>query len=143
MTVRAHDIERREVRWNKLIAVLIWAVGVGTTLLVVREVGLGGVTGLVVALLAQLVLTRLESPAWRGERNVVAYAAVALDTMINIGGAWTLVKTLHRTPPVLAIGEMFGASAGPVTGMFAFGACCVLGLLLAAAPESIWNDEEA
>jgi hypothetical protein len=140
MTVRSHELTQEPIRWNKLIAVVIWVLGVGTTYVVVADLGLGGVLGIAVALLVQLVLTRLESPAWRGERNMVAYAAVALDTLVNIGGTWTVVKELHTVTPVRAISEMFGAGVGPVTGVIAFAVCSVLGLLLAAAPETIWND---
>lgn len=65
------------------------------------------------------------------------WAAQLIDSGINVGGVWLLVKFFHQLPPVVAVAEMFGTTPAPVTGWTALAWCCILGSFVAGAPELI------
>jgi hypothetical protein len=78
----------------------------------------------------------IEMPALRPITKI-EWTAQAIDTLINIGGVWLIIKVAHTLPPVVAIAEMFGTAPQPLTGWAALGWCAMLGAFVAGAPELI------
>lgn len=125
---------------NKIVAVLIWIGAVYTTGLCLQTLNpnLAGSELWLWAAAVQAVLTVLESPFWSGQRKDVNGVAVLIDTGINAGGLWPLLRNLDQTPTWGMITDMTGYAAY-VSPYIAFVLALGLGFILAKAPESAWK----
>jgi hypothetical protein len=135
--------------WKKAAAIVVWALGLFCTQATISTAIGQPLLSWCLALALQAALTFAESPIWRRETydgeprpyGLVNIACVLFDTGLNIGGVWPFVAVLHTWPPVVAVGEMFGADhVAPLRGPAALAVCAVLAFAIAGVPEKLWAD---
>lgn len=136
-TQRAAD----EFPFNKLIALVVWLLGVGTTYMAINVL-LGPDTpwyiSVLTATVVQLVLTAVEYRFFQGERNEVGVIALCFDVAFNAGGLYDPMTRIGATPVGKALSDAFGVepTVGKISALIL---AVVLGYLLARAPEYIWE----
>lgn len=135
--------------WKKATAIVVWALGLFCTQATIGMAVASPLLAWGLAGVLQAALTFAESPIWRRETydgeprpyGLINIACVLGDTALNIGGVWPFVAVLHTWPPVVAVGEMFGAeSVAPLRGGAALAVCAILGFAMAGVPEKLWAD---
>lgn len=131
---------RRAIPTNRIAAVLIWIVGVGTTYACISTL-LPGVVWYVplgVSAITQLVLTLVESPALNLRPDLPSVIALVMDVLLNVGGLFFPLMRLGETGVGKAIATAFNVPP-QMTGITTFILAALLGFVLSAAPEKIWN----
>lgn len=125
---------------NQFVAVLIWALGVATTYQVVAVLWESTWYGLLmVAFVAQALLTWLEGPTLRGRPNPISLVFLLVDTLINAGGVYLLLNDrLAKLPTAQMAADVVG-SAPEFSPVAVAGVSLVIGLILAATPEAVWR----
>ena len=94
---------------------------------------------------AQLFLTLAQRAIWRGHPSFVSFVALAIDVALNAGGIFPYAQQIGQTPTAQMIITVAGANAKtaqqitPITAMIV---AIALGLLIAAAPEELWNRKD-
>lgn len=148
MTVKSMDLAdgapvkgRSPLTINRVLAVVAWLVGAATTYL-----GIQGMSGapwtiaLAFATVTQLLLTWAERAMWRGKPSGVAALALLMDVALNAGGVYPYVRRAGDTPVGLMLSDVFGGSqVGPWPAIIV---ACVVGFLIAAAPEELWSRKD-
>lgn len=125
---------------NRIAAVVAWLVGLAATYL-----GLAAVLTnapwwlpLVVALVAQGMLTWSERAIWQGRPSLVGALALIMDMLLNAGGVFPYALMLGATPTVQMFATVLGvpSQVGPVGAIIV---SLILGFAIAAAPEEFWT----
>jgi hypothetical protein len=128
----------RRLPVNEVAAVIIWLAGAATTYAgiaaMLPDVPLW--LGVVVAVVAQLILTVVERPALHGRASAAAVGALVLDVALNVGGLFPALRNVGETPTARAIVEAFGLQPG-VSPLAALLLSVVIGYIIAATPESL------
>ena len=124
---------------NKATAIIIWLVGAWLTAQAISQLGVPDPMHLVFGLAIQWVLTKAESPLWRGKGYPkMAVGATLVDTAINSAGAWPYVKNIGQTDFWAMIREIGDTQTEPTKATIvaiSFG----VGVFTAAAAEYFWN----
>lgn len=148
MTIKSEPLTtaRRQLpplNGNRIAAVIVWLVGVGSTYLGIKVFTAGAPWWLPAsaALIAQLVLTFGERGVWRGRPSFAGLGALAIDVALNAGGIFPYMFRLGETPPAQMVITVFGGGrqVAPLSAMIA---AIVLGFLIAALPEDLWMRRE-
>lgn len=129
-----------EMNSNRYTAVIIWLVGAYLTRAFVMQIGASEDVATPIAFLVQWLLTKAESPLWRGHGYPrMAVIATLIDGGINTGGTWVYTKNIGATD----FWKMIQFAANDPTLVPSVGtqiACAIgAGLLTAAAAEYYWN----
>lgn len=133
---------------NSTAAIIIWLLGALATRTFLMELGIsaeGSLAALTLtALVFQSVLTLLEGPIWHKAlrvhrmRLILGTAALLIDTALNTGGCWFLLKNLGNTTFWQAIATATGTTTGPASLTI-----LLLSILIAfgisAGPEALWD----
>lgn len=139
---------RGRFSYNRLAGAVAWLIGAYLTYLFLRTfagdpLGLGG--AIVVAIVAQALLTMAERPLWRwllrrrGGRFVLASLAVTLiDGALNAAGLYPYIGKLSGTNVVTMFSDALSIdpTIGKPTTLLLAG---VLGLIVAALAEFYWE----
>lgn len=130
----------RGLSTNKITAVLIWLFGAWLTAQALGQLGAPDPFNTVAGLLIQWVLTKAESPLWRGRGYPpLALAATVVDAAVNSAGAWPYVTHLGATDFWTMIRDILHEpQAQPNTFTFVAVAVCI-GLFVAGSAEYFWN----
>jgi hypothetical protein len=124
---------------NRATAIIIWLVGAWLTSQALAQLGIPEPLHFVFGFAFQWVLTKAESPLWRGKGYPkMAIGATIVDTAINSAGAWPYVKNLRQTDFWTMIKEIGDTTAEPTMSTIvavSFG----VGAFTAAAAEYFWN----
>lgn len=128
---------------NRIVAVATWLVGALTTHLGLSALvpGLPWYYSAGFALVTQATLTLAERAMWRGRPTIVGAGALLIDVACNTGGIYPYARRLGETPAAVAIADVLHVARdiGPLGAIIAAG---VLGFLIAAAPEDLWNRKD-
>lgn len=140
---RSHPRPQQGVGFNKLIAVLLWALACVTTYQLIRSIrpDITGWVLIAVAVGAQVVFTWMERPVLIGKPNRISAIVILFDTLINAGGVYPMALRAPETPPAQMIIHAFNLAPtmSPVGGALL---ALVFGFLLAASPEAVWHWKE-
>lgn len=140
MTTIASSAPRGKVSANKLAGFVIWAIGCWMTYAFLDQVtDWGGATSLFAAVAGQFLLTKGQSPVWRGDFSVIPVAFLAADAVINFGGCMAVLANIDQAGSVKALAATFVAYEGtwpmPVKGVLAL----FVASIVAGTPEYFWN----
>ena len=139
--------------YAKIAAALIWILGSYLTYLSMARMVTSLYVALGLAILAQVILTKLEAPIWsrwmvddQGEwvkraMHPSSPLALMVDALFNLPGAWLVVHVLHTWLPITTIGEITGWHMQPLVGWPGLGVTCVLAIVPCALPEVLWRWE--
>lgn len=131
---------RRAIPVNRIAAVLIWCLGVGTTYACI-SILLSGIiwyVALATAAAVQAVLTLVESPAINLRPDLPSVIALVFDILLNVGGLFFPLMRLGETGIGQAIATAFNVPAA-MGGLTTFVLAALIGFVLSAAPEKIWS----
>lgn len=125
---------------NRYTSVIIWLIGAYLTRAFILQIGVADAVATPIAFLVQWLLTRAESPLWRGHGYPrMAMIATAVDGAINTGGTWVYTKNIGNTD----FWKMIQFAADDPTLVPSIGTqiavAVAVGLLTAAAAEYFWN----
>jgi hypothetical protein len=134
------EAEEPRVTRRRIAAVVAGAGGWVTTWLCVEAIGLKGVLGLVVASVIEWLLFEFKREVLSGDRrgSVPGIVAIAVDTVLNGGGMWSVVLNLDDTQSY----RMFATSLsldGKMNPLPALAISLGLGFILAIAPHLLWH----
>lgn len=126
---------------NRLVAVIVWLIGVATTYLgfTTMAPGLPWTVALPFAFGSQALFTYMEMGLWRGKHvSAVTIAVLLFDVLLNAGGVYPLAMRLGATPTAAMFAEAFHweRAISPIGAMIV---AIIGGFLIAAAPEEFWN----
>ncbi len=135
---KAAPSTRPAVNEYQIIAGILWIVGCATTWIMLRALGMPEWYALAVALPFQWICTKLESPIWKRKINVVSVLFLTFDTLVKAGGVFTIVQRVDRVPfwAMLQTAGIVGPAINPIPAMVI---ALLIGLALAAAPETVWR----
>jgi hypothetical protein len=122
---------------RRVVAAIIWAGACGTTALFLQSIGIDGIWLGILTIAIQSVATLLESRAWRGSPDIISIIAIICDVMINTTGIWQHIKLLPTTELWAMLVELGATNNPSITTLFLIG--LIIGLLLAVAPEKVWE----
>lgn len=124
-------------RWTSLI---IWLVGAYLTRAFLVQIGVAEDAATPIGVLLQWLLTRAESPLWRGQgRPAIAIIATLIDGGMNAGGTWVYTRNIGQTD-FWAMVQYAAQDPNLVPTVATQIACAIgVGLLTAAAAEYYWN----
>jgi hypothetical protein len=125
---------------NRYTSVIIWLIGAYLTRAFILQIGVADELATPIAFLLQWLLTRAESPLWRGHGYPrMAMIATAVDGAINTGGTWVYTKNIGNTDFWKMI--QFAANDPTLTPSIGtqIAVAIGVGLLTAAAAEYYWN----
>lgn len=139
---------RRNAPWNKLAAIIAWLLGAGTTYLFVSRVtpGASTVATLIVAGIAQLLLTLAELPLFRlvrrhgGRVSAVPLTSLLADTLLNAAGIYPYTGRIQATDLGVMLSEVFHVQPA-MDPTSAFAIAFVAGLIVAGLPELLWEND--
>ena len=142
MAVQSRDIGV-DLPINKIIAALMWLVGVGTTYAAIAVL-LGDAPWYIAvasSLAMQAGLTAVEYKFYNGgQKNEVGLIALFIDVAFNAGGLYGPMSRIGATPTGNALSDAFGVAPN-VGKIAALVLAVVIGYLLARAPEYIWESD--
>jgi hypothetical protein len=125
---------------RRIAAAVVWLLGAYMTAVVMTELtGASGFTAIVAGAALQLVLTFTQSRVWVGKGDMIAYAALAVDAIINFGGVMAVMVNIDRVGSVQALTATIGYNgAWPMwaKGIMALGVAA----LIAGLPEKLWKE---
>ena len=141
MATKTYSANPNDFPFNKLIALVVWLLGVATTYMAIGVL-LGSDTpwhvSMLAAVVVQIVLTAVEYRFFQGERNEVGVIALCFDVAFNAGGLYDPMTRIGATPVGKALADVF--TLQPTVGkVSALVLALILGYLLARAPEYIWE----
>ena len=123
---------------GQLTAYALWFIAAFTTGRLFSELGAILPVAVALGLMIQGIATKLESPWWSGRKNALSAGVVVLDTLVNAGGLWQWIKQLGATSLWQMLVDVSGLQGG-MKAMPAFILALILGYILAAAPEKVWQ----
>lgn len=123
----------------RIVAGAFWLVGVATTYVFISNLAPGWGWAWAAALIVQWFLTALEGPVWARQPDALSVTALGMDVAINAGGLYVVMLNLDQTPTWRAFAGGLGLSGGDMSNWAALAASCIVGLVLAAAPEALWR----
>lgn len=147
MTTSTSTPSQARVRYNRVAAVGAWSIGVFFSYLFLARMvpTIGAFAALAMAAGLQALLTLTERPLWRwiarrksGRFVLTAAIATAFDAAINAGGMYPFMPRLSQTDLGKMLIEVFSLSpnvSAPAAALIAF----ILGMLVAGAPEALWE----
>jgi hypothetical protein len=129
-----------EMSANRWTAVVIWLVGAWLTSQFLGQLGVPDPFHYVFGLAVQWVLTKAESPLWRGKGYPkMAVGATIVDVVINSAGAWPYIKNLGATDPWKVARDIMGDQKAEPTQSTMITLAISIGAFTAAAAEYFWN----
>jgi len=148
MSVRSESLTPKKVNYNRLAGGGAWLIGVLLTYLFLRTFKgdpLGLVGAVVVAFIAQWLLTLAERPLWRwvlrrkdGRFIVASMAVTGVDGLLNAAGLYPYIGALTGSNLVAMIADV--AHIDPtIEKPAAFLIALAIGLLVAALAEYYWE----
>jgi hypothetical protein len=129
-----------EMNGNRWTAVIIWLIGAYLTRAFLIQIGVAEDVASPIGLLLQWLLTKAESPLWRGQsRPWIAVIATVIDTGFNAGGTWVYTKNIGKTDfwAMVQYATEDPKLAPAIATQIAL--AIAVGLLTAAAAEYFWN----
>lgn len=135
------------VAWHRIASVVAWLAGCFTTYLFFATAlpTLGWLTSLGLAALAQWLLTMGERPLWRrllgrkgGQAAPLAFLVTVGDGLLNAAGIYPFVGQLAKTGLGAMLAEVLHVERA-MDPLAAFGVAFLLGLIVAALPEFLWE----
>jgi hypothetical protein len=103
----------KDLPGRRIAAAVVWLLGCYMTAVVITELtGASGFTAIAGGAALQLVLTFTQSRVWIGKGDAIAYAALAVDAIINFGGVMAVMVNIDR------VGSVQALSATGVAGPF-------------------------
>jgi hypothetical protein len=127
---------------NRWTAVVIWLCGAWLTSQALGQVGVPDPFNIVVGLAVQWVLTKAESPLWRGKGwPKMAVGATIVDVAINSAGAWPYAKGIGKTDFWQMARDIMGDQKAEPTQSSMITLAVGVGAFTAAAAEYFWNLE--
>jgi hypothetical protein len=124
-------------------AIAAQVLGFGTTWAFFAALGIGGLWGFGIALVAEWLLFEFKRGLLDGAEKDKSLGVLGLvaDTVLNAGGIWPWVLNVDGTEPYkmlaqsLTLGETMRLIPALVLAL-------VLGLVLAIAPQRLWKESE-
>jgi hypothetical protein len=146
MGIRSYDLDstprRATLQPNRLAAIAVWCGGCAATYgFIAGAISAPWWLALIVALVAQGVLTLAERPTLHGKVSLLGAVALTFDTALNAGGLYVPMTRLGATPTGQMFADVFGTSAA-LSKTAALGIAIVLGLFIAGLPEQLWRQKE-
>lgn len=136
--MRSLDRALNVVPINRVAGIVVWLIGATTTWIFLQSVNPGWGLNWAAALLAQVILTAMQSPAWRGQFDILGVTALIVDALLNAGGVYAFVQRIDETATWYALSTGFGLS-GELSNAVAIIISMILGVLLAGTPEYLWR----
>lgn len=128
---------------NRIAACIMWLLGVVATSLLFRTflVNAPWFVPALAALVMQALLTWFERPVWRGKASSIGIAGLIIDVLLNAGGIYPYARRLGETPMGQMIADVLNSNAivGPIGATIV---SVLVGFLIAAAPEELWNRKD-
>lgn len=128
----------REIPINKLAGGVVWVIGTSTTWIFLQSVNPGWGWNWLAALVAQLVLTAMQSTVWRGQFDVLGVTALVADSLLNAGGVFVFVQRFDETAAWYALSTGFSLN-GELSNLASVILSIAIGIGLAGAPEYLWK----
>jgi len=138
MATRTTSTGTITVSGRKIAAALTQVGSFITTWLFVQALGTTGVTGFVVALIAEFVLMAAKHNTLYGRGDGIGLIAVAIDTLLNAGGLYPYMSRLDKTPTWTMLVTSFQLD-GELRAVPALVLALLIGFLLSAAPTWLWR----
>lgn len=152
MSVRSEELKpaRMRLSWNRAAGCAAWAIGTYFTyrFFAAAAPAAGLLTPLIAATVVQWILTLIERPLWRrlsgkpgGRLAPLAAAVTVIDGLLNGAGIYPLAGRIAQTEVGKMIADGFQV-APTLSTRGAIAVAIVLGLIIAATPEALWNYEQ-
>ncbi len=136
---------RSQGNLNKLAAIVAWLIGCFTTALFIgKAIGGAWLLAAALAFVAQGLLTLAERPLFRliwgrgGRFTLLAMLSIGIDALLNAAGVYPFVSKLAATDLGAMLVEVFKVQPA-VDPISAFVIAVVIGIVLAGAPEGLWE----
>lgn len=133
--------EPMEINPRKIAAGLAQLGSFGTTYGCVLAMGGKGYTGFLIAVVLEVVLAAAKSLVFDGKKSssdAFGWIAILIDTFLNAGGIWPMVKVLDNAPTWIMLKESMNLQ-GDIGQIPALIVALVLGYLLSVAPHRLWR----
>lgn len=140
MTTRAHR-DPMQINPRRITAALAQIGSFATTYGCVIAMGGKGYSGFFLALAIELILMAGKSLVFDGKKSgadAFGWISIAVDTFLNAGGIWPMVKVLDNAPTWIMLKESMNLQ-GEIGRLPALIVAIVLGYLLSVAPHRLWR----
>lgn len=140
MTTRAARDPMR-INPHKIAAFLAQLGSFATTYGCIIALGGKGYTGFWIAVAVEFLLATAKSLVFDSKKSsadALGWIAIAVDTFLNAGGIWPMVKVLDNAPTWIMLKESMGLE-GDLGRLPALIVALVLGYLLSVAPHRLWR----
>lgn len=137
----------RTIAWNRVASIVAWLGGTFTTYLFFATAlpELAWYASFTLAGLVQWLLTMGERPLWRrllgrrgGQAAPLAFVVTIGDGLLNAAGIYPFVGQLAKTGLGAMLAEVLHVERA-MDPLAAFGVAFLLGLIVAALPEFLWE----
>lgn len=126
---------------RKIAAALAQLGSFGTTYGCVMAMGGKGYQGFLIAAVLEVVLAAAKSLVFDGRKSssdAFGWIAILVDTFLNAGGIWPMVKVLDNAPTWIMLKESMNLQ-GDIGSLPALIVALALGYLLSVAPHRLWR----
>lgn len=133
--------EPLQINPHKITATLAQAGSFGTTYGCVLAMGGSGYSGFFLALAIEIILMAGKSLVFDGKKSgadFFGWISIAVDTFLNAGGIWPMVRVLDNAPSWIMLKESMNLQ-GEIGQLPALIVALVLGYLLSVAPHRLWR----
>jgi len=133
--------EPMQVNPHKIAAVMAQVGSFATTYGCVIAFGGKGYAGFFLAVAIELLLMAGKSLVFDGKKSgadAFGWISIIVDTLLNAGGIWPMVKVLDNAPTWIMLKESMGLE-GDLGSLPALIVALVLGYLLSVAPHRLWR----
>ena len=129
----------RTISGSKLTSVMIWGVGCYMTHAFFTQMNFGGDYRLFLAVVIQVVLSIGQSPVWSGRGNILSWALLIADAVINFGGCMSFSAGLDKTGSVQALLGSFAGWTGDIPTFIEAFLALFIAAIVAGLPEYLWK----
>lgn len=113
-----------------------------TTWLFIHALGVTGLTGLGIALIAEYLLLQAKGLVLNGDRrgDLLGWGAIIVDTFLNAGGMWPYILRFDQTPSWAMLVNALGLD-GDMRKVPALVIALSLGAVLSVLPHRLWREK--
>lgn len=129
--------------WRKVVAAAAQVASFFTTLWCVQWIWSAGDLGIqvAIALVAEIGLIVLKERLFAGDDPALGWTGLAIDAIINTGGALPISCRVMTFPPIAALLVAFGVNPAACQ-IYSIGSVIIalaIGVLLSALPHRLWR----